>query len=97
MHIDFGFILSISPGNMNFENALFKMTKDYLELMNGKSSSLFNYFYELMVEGFILIKNNCESIFQLIEIMMEGSNFPCFRFFDMNVFKERFKRDYNEE
>ena len=26
IHIDFGFILSISPGNFNFENAPFKMT-----------------------------------------------------------------------
>jgi len=55
VHIDFGFILSISPGNMNFENAPFKFTKDYLEIMNGKGSSYYQYFHELMVEGFKLI------------------------------------------
>ena len=31
VHIDFGFILSISPGNLNFENAPFKMTQVILE------------------------------------------------------------------
>ena len=27
IHIDFGFIFSISPGGMNFENAPFKLTQ----------------------------------------------------------------------
>lgn len=26
IHIDYGFILGISPGNLNFENAPFKLT-----------------------------------------------------------------------
>jgi phosphatidylinositol 4-kinase B len=30
VHIDFSFILSSSPGNMSFEKAPFKLTKDYL-------------------------------------------------------------------
>jgi phosphatidylinositol 4-kinase len=27
IHIDFGFILGLSPGNMNFEQVPFKLTK----------------------------------------------------------------------
>lgn len=27
IHIDFGFILSVSPGGMNFESVPFKLTK----------------------------------------------------------------------
>lgn len=30
IHIDFSFMLSSSPGNMNFERAPFKLTQDYL-------------------------------------------------------------------
>ncbi len=39
IHIDFGFILSTSPGGINFENAPFKLTevkilsKEYMDLM----------------------------------------------------------------
>jgi phosphatidylinositol 4-kinase len=42
IHIDFGFILGISPGgNLNFENAPFKITRDYMNLMGGFDSSIF--------------------------------------------------------
>lgn len=33
IHIDFSFIISSSPGNMGFEKAPFKLTKDYIDLM----------------------------------------------------------------
>jgi phosphatidylinositol kinase/protein kinase (PI-3 family) len=32
IHIDFGFILGISPGNMNFETAPFKLTSEMVDL-----------------------------------------------------------------
>lgn len=35
IHIDFSFMLSSSPGNMNFERAPFKLTQDYIDLMEG--------------------------------------------------------------
>jgi phosphatidylinositol 4-kinase len=35
IHIDFGFILGISPGNMNFENAPFKLTNVNIYLFSG--------------------------------------------------------------
>lgn len=30
IHIDFSFMISSSPGNMNFEKAPFKLTEDYI-------------------------------------------------------------------
>ncbi len=48
MHIDFGFLLSNSPGGVNFEAAPFKLTRELLEVMDsnseGLSSELFDYF-----------------------------------------------------
>ncbi|CAD8065441.1 unnamed protein product [Paramecium primaurelia] len=90
IHIDFGFALSISPGNAGFETAPFKMTKDYLEIMDNKNSSMFEYFRRLMFSGFMEIRKYCASIFQIIEIMMEKSNFNCFKFFEFSEFKQRF-------
>ena len=34
IHIDFGFMLSNSPGNVNFESAPFKLTRELLEVMD---------------------------------------------------------------
>ena len=44
IHIDFSFILSSSPGNFGFEKAPFKLTRDYLELMEGVNSDIFMHF-----------------------------------------------------
>jgi phosphatidylinositol 4-kinase B len=48
IHIDFGFMLSNSPGGVNFENSPFKLTRELLEVMdsnsNGHASELFDYF-----------------------------------------------------
>ncbi|CAD8088308.1 unnamed protein product [Paramecium sonneborni] len=97
IHIDFGFALSISPGNAGFETAPFKMTKDYLEIMDKKNSKMFEYFRNLMLNGFMEIRKYCASIFQIIEIMMEKSNFNCFKFFEFQEFKSRFMLNKNEQ
>ena len=34
IHIDFGFMLSNSPGGVNFESAPFKLTRELLEVRN---------------------------------------------------------------
>lgn len=34
IHIDFGFMLSNSPGGVNFESAPFKLTRELLEASN---------------------------------------------------------------
>ena len=48
IHIDFGFMLSNSPGGVNFEAAPFKLTRELLEVMDsnseGKASELFDYY-----------------------------------------------------
>ena len=42
IHIDFGFMLSNSPGNnMNFESAPFKLTQEFIDVMGGLDSSVF--------------------------------------------------------
>lgn len=35
IHIDFGFMLSNSPGGVNFESAPFKLTRELLEVRDG--------------------------------------------------------------
>ena len=35
LHVDFGFMLSNSPGSINFEAHTFKLTSDFVEVMGG--------------------------------------------------------------
>ena len=101
IHIDFGFILGISPGgNMNFENAPFKMTRDYINIMGGIDSSIFFYFKSLFLRGLFEARKRVEEIANLIEAMGLGVAMPCFSGKNLkeiiNAFKERCFVKYSE-
>ena len=48
IHIDFGFMLSNSPGGVNFEASPFKLTRELLEILDssseGQPSEMFDYY-----------------------------------------------------
>lgn len=91
IHIDFGFIFCISPGGWNFETSPFKMTAEYMEMLEGKHSDLFEEFRRLFKVGFNKLRENVESICSIVAIMSEDSDLPCFQQFSMPVFRDRFK------
>ena len=104
IHIDFGFILGISPGNMNFETAPFKLTAEYVDILDGEESPLFDYYKALMVKGFMAARKHYETFETIVYSMANGgnSNMPCFAGRPlgevMRGFKERFHfevEDYN--
>lgn len=78
IHIDFGFLLSNSPGSVGFEAAPFKLTMEYVELLGGLDSSLFALFKSLCKECFSAIREESEQIVNMVEIMQKGSTLPCF-------------------
>lgn len=82
IHIDFGFILSNSPGGVNFESAPFKLTRELLEVMDsdaeGTPSEFFDYFKVLCIQGFLTCRKHAERIILLVE-MLQDSGFPCFK------------------
>jgi phosphatidylinositol 4-kinase len=81
IHIDFGFLLSNSPGgNMNFEQAPFKLTNEFERILGGRRSKLFQEFRHLCVKGYRALKEKSEQIILMVEMMRagSGSNFGCF-------------------
>jgi phosphatidylinositol 4-kinase len=82
IHIDFGFMLSNSPGGVNFESAPFKLTRELLEVMDsdpeGAPSEAFDYFKVLTIQGFLAARRHADRIVSLVE-MMAGSGCPCFK------------------
>jgi len=78
VHIDFGFMLSSSPGgNLNFESAPFKLTPELIEVMDGESSDLFQLFTSLFIRGFIEARRHAHRILTLVELM-ESANMTAF-------------------
>ena len=76
IHIDFGFMFNISPGNnINFENAPFKLTYEMIEMMNGYESDLFHFFKVLIFKSLVELRKHYIELCLLIE-MMEAPNDP---------------------
>ena len=45
-----------SPGGLGFESAPFKMTREYIELLDGSASPLYQAFCSLFVQGFLALR-----------------------------------------
>jgi len=69
IHIDFGFFLQNSPGGMGFESAPFKFTQEYLDIIGGQDSVMFEYFKSLLIRGLLEIRKHLEELIDLIKIM----------------------------
>lgn len=62
IHIDFGFMLSNSPGNIGFEAAPFKLPFEYIEVLGGLESPVFQEFKLLFRQGFEAARKHCDRI-----------------------------------
>uniref|UniRef100_A0A7E4VEF4 Phosphatidylinositol 4-kinase beta n=1 Tax=Panagrellus redivivus TaxID=6233 RepID=A0A7E4VEF4_PANRE len=99
IHIDFGYILSISPRNLGFETSPFKLTQELIDVMGGMKSDMFEYFKELMLIGLIAARKHHERLLNIVEIMINGSQLPCFRGGTsvMRQLRDRFHLGYTEQ
>ncbi len=75
VHIDFGFMLTNSPGgNINFEACPFKLTTEYVQVMGNQIS----YFRMLLVSGLAQARAHAEKLILLVKLMEEGNSMSCF-------------------
>ncbi|KAI9675445.1 MAG: Phosphatidylinositol 4-kinase pik1alpha (PI4-kinase)(PtdIns-4-kinase) [Caeruleum heppii] len=78
IHIDFGFMLSNTPGSVGFEAAPFKLTQDYIDVLGGLESTEFKEFVSLCKQAFQALRKSADSLLPLISIMGASSTLPCF-------------------
>ncbi|KAM4661911.1 phosphatidylinositol 4-kinase beta isoform 2-T3 [Discoglossus pictus] len=98
IHIDFGFILSSSPRNLGFETSAFKLTSEFVDVMGGLNGDMFNYYKMLMLQGLIAARKHMDRVLQVVEIMQQGSQLPCFHGSStIRNMKERFHMNMTEE
>lgn len=93
IHIDFGFLLSNSPGSVGFDAAPFKLTLEYIEILGGLESEGFMQFKKLMKKAFLSVRRHAEHIIQMVELMQRDSMLPCFKAGDQtaNQLRQRFQ------
>lgn len=86
VHIDFGFLLGISPGgNLGFENAAFKLSGEMIEILGGnRSAEPFRCFVDLTVQGFLVAREIAINLLVAVTSMMD-SGLPCFLHKDNNL------------
>ncbi|OQR86683.1 phosphatidylinositol kinase (PIK-G2) [Achlya hypogyna] len=80
IHIDYGFILGIQPGGrFSLERRVpFKLTTEMVDAMGGSQSEYFREFVTLLIQGFLALRQNVDTILMMIAIMAQDSSCPCF-------------------
>ncbi|EMR09994.1 hypothetical protein PNEG_01752 [Pneumocystis murina B123] len=94
IHIDFGFMLTNTPGNVGFENAPFKLTTDYVNILDDR----FDDWKDLMKQAFKALRKKAEDLILLVKIMQNESKLPCFSSGELTSiqFQQRFQLHLSE-
>ncbi|KAL1524325.1 hypothetical protein AB1Y20_019225 [Prymnesium parvum] len=85
-HIDFGFVLGHSTGKQIgglVECSPFKLTAEYVELMDGVGSPVYAKFCDSCIKAMVASRTHGETICTMIEIVGTRSVFPCFGVFSL--------------
>ncbi|GAW11165.1 hypothetical protein ANO14919_005070 [Xylariales sp. No.14919] len=78
IHIDFGFMLSNSPGSVGFEAAPFKLTQEYVDVLGGVGSPDFEDYKALCKQAFQALRRSADNIIDLVSMMGRDSKMPCY-------------------
>lgn len=102
IHIDFGFLLSNSPGgNLEFEKAPFKLTNEMVQVMGGTKSGAWRLFRKLCVQGYVEACRYANKVMLMVDTMYPGNeSMPCFlqgREYVLENLRERFAVDLSKK
>lgn len=78
VHIDFGFMLSNSPGSVGFEAAPFKLTHEYVDVLGGLGSQDYDDYKKLCKQAFQALRRSADNIIDLVAMMGRESKMPCY-------------------
>ena len=87
-HIDFGFCLGHSTGKGIgglVECSAFKLTEEYIELLDGRNSPVFERYCAGCVAAMQASHKHAETIISMVEIVGTRSGFPCFQVYPVST------------
>ncbi|RLN02461.1 hypothetical protein BBJ28_00016889 [Nothophytophthora sp. Chile5] len=77
VHIDFGFVLGIAPGNsFSLETAPFKLTPEMVDVMGVDG---FERYRQLVTQGLLALHLEAPQLLSLVYLSSKESCFPCFQ------------------
>lgn len=94
IHIDFGFMLDISPGNINIESPI-KITDEIFSLLGGQDGEAFMMYKDLMVKGFYILRKRAKEIVLMIELGRH-SGLCCYTSATVKNLISRFRLDLSD-
>nr|UXY87105.1 SNF1-related kinase [Cryptomonas sp.] len=97
VHVDFGYILGYVPGNLKFEADSFKLSENFLLEISGKQTEKYEYFRELFIRGFILLKKNFAKIIMIMRSFCDQNKCINDIVYKMKNFEKRFKMHTNDK
>jgi hypothetical protein len=69
VHIDFGYMLGESPGgDLRWEKSPFKLTEEFIDVLDGIGSPLWFEFEDLMIEAFAALQLHVEAVIDMVRI-----------------------------
>ncbi|WEL39808.1 phosphatidylinositol 4-kinase [Encephalitozoon hellem] len=95
IHIDFGYMLEMSPGNLNIEAPL-KLTKEIEELLGGVSGKGFKIYQDLMVKGFLALRRRSKDLVMMMDSFAD-SKLPCYKKNAVENFVLRFRLELSDK
>ncbi|KAI1330478.1 phosphatidylinositol 3 [Xylariaceae sp. FL0255] len=78
IHIDFGFMLSNSPGSVGFEAAPFKLTQEYVDVLGGVGTPDFDDYKALCKQAYQALRRSADNMIDLVNMMGQDSKMPCY-------------------
>lgn len=95
IHIDFGFMFDISPGNINIESPI-KITDEIFSLLGGSEGQAFAIYKDLMIKGFYMLRKRAKDIVLMIDLGRH-SGLPCYTYATVRNLLARFRLDLKDE
>lgn len=98
IHIDFGFLLSNTPGSVGFEAAPFKLTQEYVDVLGGFEGTGYRHFKDLCKASFKALRSSCDQLIDIVDLMLKDSSLPCFGngAQTSNLLKQRLQLDLSD-
>jgi phosphatidylinositol kinase/protein kinase (PI-3 family) len=75
-------MLSATPKNLGFESSPFKITQEFVDVMDGLQSDMYKYYKILILRGLFAARKHMDKLMPIVEIMQHGKRIKKLKYFN---------------